>query len=158
MPDRVLEELDKLESDLEETRSRVGQTGGEEARALVDEAGRLARLGQEAVGRGHNRVALESILAANRLLLAAERLGRVGLDQAPEASLLASQLEELDASLEETEQVVERQNEEALQLLRQAKRIRDAANEALQQGKNSLAANLIQAGLALSRKAATTLE
>jgi len=150
---RVQQELDRLQVELNSVRESIQNQDNQEIQAFFSQAQYLAQKAEIALLRGQPRSALELILAANRLLVAGEKLGTSGPEKAIEVADIQVSLQRLDRHIDETNQAISGNKGPAFDMLEHAKTLRFEANEAIQQEKFSLADNLIQIALDLCQKA-----
>ena len=101
-----------------------------ETQTFLDEAEQLADRAEAALQRGQNHLALELILAANKLLRASER--SAGAARETEIASLRTKLDQLDRILEDADAQITDPGSEAYSLLDQAKILRFNAKEALE--------------------------
>ena len=150
---RVRLEMGRLQTSIEKNGIEISGQDSSEADALRVEVLKMAQIAEQAINHNQNNVALQLVLAANKLLLASEQMENKAPTTFSETNIQA-QLQSLDNLINKTNTNLDFGDEEAEQLFNYAKSIRADAAKALSDGHLQMAQHLTRVSAELCRKAA----
>lgn len=150
LSDRAERELERLREDINLLLDRSETAQRPIVKQLLSAAKLSADDAEKWISAGRIRLALEAILAGNRMVLAAERAAKPA--QSTQPDLVRKELDKLDQALSEAKSDTESQSEIALGLLRQAEEMRNRAHIAFEKGQIRLAQEYTKIALDLVMK------
>ncbi len=150
---RISQEIEKTQEEIAEARSGLNSQAPQDAKVLLNMSEFALNRAEQAAASGFDRVALESILAAQRFLTKAEKV----LQKREAPSIAPARLEirirQLDAAIAEAEDVIGAENQNwNRRLLQGAKDIRRMSIESKEKGNYRAADEGIQVAFELVRK------
>ncbi len=150
---RLKDEIENTKAEIAELRGTLTTDSPTDAEVLIRMAEFAINRAEQAAARGFNKLALEGVLAAQKLLTRAERLSGSEQTSSISGENTQTRLKQLDGAIGEAEdRVLNSKQDLYLQLLESAKDIRNLSFESFQKG-NFLAANAgIQIAFDLIRK------
>lgn len=155
---RIVEEIENTRLDIAEVRAELTHESAPDAEVLINMAEIAITKAEQAAAAGFERFALETVLAAQRLLTKAERILNNQDTNGLTRERVQARLAQLDEAIAEAESRVDLAKDEwARRLLLSAKEFRQLADESLQKGNYLAADEGIQVAFDLLRKSLKNL-
>lgn len=148
--ERAERELERLQEDISRIENKSESVEETLVKQYLSAAELCVKDAEKWISTGSTRLALETILAGNRFVLAAERATKAARKTQPE--IVRRELEKLERVLSDAKSEPESRSEIATGLVRQAEEMRNRALAALEKGQTQLAMDYTKIALDLVMK------
>jgi hypothetical protein len=155
---RVLQEIENTQAEISDARRNFGPDTPQDVEVLVKMAQFALDRADRAAKAGFSRVALESVLAAQRFLTKAARVRTSDAAPSISSSRLDVRMRQLDAAIAEAEDLIGIENPSwNRRLLQASKDIRQMAIESMEKGNMRAAEEAVEVALGLVRKSSKNI-